>query len=1492
MKRHILSIAVFLPAFLFGFAFFQGALAMQNADYCQVPSYVVQNVQPNILILLDNSGSMWNYAYTDSSNDCAGGADKPCIGFDPTQTYYGYFDPNAWYQYSSNEFNVANTTTPTIGSSITNPDSANDWNGNFLNWLTMRRMDIVKQALTGGLCAGGESGACANDPNKSGNVRLEGIQPDYFGRGDWKQVANYQDYIPTTINGQSLNGQIEFQTCDPTVHNDCDSSGNNDAGGTFSVYNNSACNSSFIYNSSSYKYCPKSGAIGGSFNVTVSVIPPVHGVLQDEVAGRARVGLATYGSYCSQPGADGYSGCTGTGDGANIIVPVSGQSLQSLTEKIRGAIPSANTPLAEALFESAGYFGQVPRVSPNFGANQFPGGPGPSNYSGGNSSYYPSSSKNYDPYNYGTAGQPNFPTCSKNFILLITDGEPCEDGSLPSQLLNTSPGATPAGGYANGKSPFACTNTGSLSDGSLSGSCPARCSDGSDPVTDPGGVCPANTVLYPAEPSFQSCPAGNAAAGLESVALWMHDGTLSPNGIANAADDIRPDLTNTYKGPPRSITLYTVFAFGHGSTLLKYASINGGYDDKNGDYKPDGGADANDISEWSSSGTGQPDTYFEASQGGDLENQLALAFSSMLKRASSGTAASVLASGEGSGANLVQAVFYPRRAFGSDVIDWSGAMHDLWYYVDPYFTHSDILEDTNQDDSLTLTKDDIASFYFNQDKGRTMADKFLSNPDGSAGGETADSPVYFENLLNLWEAGQQLWSAVPSSRKIYTTTDGKTLISFSTANDTSLKPYLNAPIINGIDQTDSVIKWTEGDDGITNGSGSTSYNNDPDNDGIDDYRTRTVSIIVNGAETSNVWKLGDILNSTPRIVSWMPLDKYDSPKIYNDLSYHAFITNATGYLSRGTVYAGGNDGMLHAFNLGLLKVINDPTQPNLKAQLTGTNLGVERWAFIPKNVLPYLQYISGISTNQVGVGPGYCHIYGVDLTPYVFDASVGGCGNGSDYWDCAKSADGSTWRTILIGGMRLGGASAPPSANCCSSTNTSNCNNCVTIPDATNNNGYSEYFALDVTDENNPKLLWEFSNPNLGFTTSGPAVVRISAKGDATGNSKNGRWFVVFGSGPTGPMDTNDSQFMGYSDQHLQYFVLDLASGTLLKTIDTGVTNAFSGDLFNVTNDSNMDYQDEALYGGYVRDDGSKTWAQGGVGRILTLDTTTGLEAVDGSGNPDPTKWSYQRLIDGIGPVTAGIARLQNNITNKLWLYFGTGRDYYSYYTSSPVVDALCNQNYLVGMTDPCYASSTSLFDLKCITTNTTDDGNSYPLPFSGTSKLASVDLTSTAGATISTSQYGWYITLDTAPPGGSCPGNFTYPEYEGDPAKNNITNITDTYGAERVLTDPETATNGTVYFTTMKPYDEQCGIGGKSFLWAVYYSNAASLAGTMAGQGTALLQVSTGSIQKINLQTSLNYNGGRSTTAYEGLPPTAAGLALFTSPPPMMQMLHIREEK
>jgi type IV pilus assembly protein PilY1 len=277
--------------------------------------------------------------------------------------------------------------------------------------------------------------------------------------------------------------------------------------------------------------------------------------------------------------------------------------------------------------------------------------------------------------------------------------------------------------------------------------------------------------------------------------------------------------------------------------------------------------------------------------------------------------------------------------------------------------------------------------------------------------------------------------------------------------------------------------------------------------------------------------------------------------------------------------------MLHAFKLGKLEFPGDSgwSSPGTwdKARLrnidlTTGDLGSERWGFIPKNALPYLR---ALTDNN------YCHLYYVDLAPQVFDASI----YGAD--DSVRTA--SSWRTVLIGGMRLGGGCASAASSRADAVN---------IPMNNAGVGYSSYFAIDVTNPEEPSVLWEFTNPALGFSTTGPAVVRMNAN-NAAGNpdrTLNGKWYVVFASGPTGPI--SDRQFLGRSDQALKLFVVDLKTGSLLSTINqfngTTIPNAFAGSIINSTADFNLDYQDDAVYIGYVKkneDDG--TWNRGrGVG--------------------------------------------------------------------------------------------------------------------------------------------------------------------------------------------------------------------------------------------------------------------------------------------------------
>ena len=800
---------------------------------------------------------------------------------------------------------------------------------------------------------------------------------------------------------------------------------------------------------------------------------------------------------------------------------------------------------------------------------------------------------------------------------------------------------------------------------------------------------------------------------------------------------------------------------------------------------------------WDPKKTGLPYNFFEADDGAQLEVSITNALADMVSRVSSGTAASVLASSEGSGANILQAIFYPKRSFGTTEIAWTGEMQNLWYYIDPFLQGSSIREDTDENKKLDLDSDRVIEFFFDSDDNQVKANRLTT-----AG--TLIDTIKLEEIKNLWEAGHSLWSRT-DARTIHTTLDGDTFTDFSltTAGASStFRSYIQA---SGADETARIADAQK----VVN------YIHGVDQTG---YRNRTIAI---GA-ASHVWKLGDIIDSTPRAQTSSALNSYhlQPPNGYQDGSYARFV-NSTGYRSRGMAYVGANDGMLHAFRIGTLLQQWTGQGSSETAYLSGADLGKEEWAYIPKNALPYLKYLAD---------PNYCHLYYVDAPNFLVDASVGAKGDG-DISGSDKPLDGSTWRTVLIGGSGLGGACRTT----CSTTE------CVQTP--VSGVGLSSYFAIDVTDPVNPVLLWEYSHEALGFATSGPAIVRIGP------SSKNGKWFVVFGSGPTGPIDTTYHEFLGKSDQTLKLFVLDLKTG-LPYTFsgnpykETGISNAFAGSLYNGAFDADRGaplsgghYQDDAVYVGYTKKCtglGSPsvpcvtgTWTDGGVLRVLTQENT------------NPASWSVSSVIDGIGPVTTAVTKLQNRSANTLWLYFGTGRFFYK---RGSELDDQSGQRRLYGVKEPCYGAANSM-TITCTSAAGTLTDQSSDSP----------------AATLASTSSGWFVNLDVS---GSV--------------------------AERVITDPLAVFSGVVFFTTFAPSADACTMGGNTYLWALNYNSGG--AATLPG-GKALLQVSTGEIKQVRLSEVYTQRGNRRSLGLTGVPPKGQGLSVLVGPRPTKKVLQVQEK-
>ena len=795
--------------------------------------------------------------------------------------------------------------------------------------------------------------------------------------------------------------------------------------------------------------------------------------------------------------------------------------------------------------------------------------------------------------------------------------------------------------------------------------------------------------------------------------------------------------------------------------------------------------------------------------------------------ANSATDSSILATGDGNGALFLQEQFHRSKSFdgGGTWVSWIGEMQGLWYFIDPFIASSGgasaIREDTGGLKELDLKRDRVVSYLFDQGTRQPLAQLLLdANGDGNA---DPSQPTGYPLLVSpdavesLWRAGRQLWQRDASDRTIYTHTDGRTLIGFT--RNQSVPSYL--------DPSRTSVQRLLQAGGEAEAQGIISFVQGSDGDGTRDRKVK----VEGGA--AREWKLGDIVSSTPVLQSAVSLGSYQlgSPRGYGDTSYRDFI-DAKAYRERGTVYVGANDGMLHAFNLGRLRQKPEGTEnwpPQKKAVLEGKGVGEENWAFVPKNVLPYLRYLSE---------PLYPHLYYVDGGSTIADVSIGdpdGCSQ-NNYWNCPK--DKNSWRTVLIGSMGLGGASRPAGADCAEGM----LGACVKSPLA--DAGLSSYFALDVTGQTAdgsapPRLLWEFSHPEMGYSTSGAAIIKINAQAgtppkDDTGS--NGRWFALFASGPTGPLDPVTCRFLGRSGQNLQLFVVDLNSSAEQGkswVIDTGITNAFGGNISRAGIDTDKwnpsskgYYEDDALYIGYSRQTGDGSWT-GGVLRLLTFES------------PDPRQWKVSRLIDGVGPVTGAVTKLQDRQKKALWLYFGTGRYFHT-------ADDPSAPRAVFGVKEPCYGSDNAL----------KDDGKCTAAPLT----LSDLDdmTKDPEDGLVPVVEKGWWIGLDG--PGASL-------------------------GSERFTASPAPLTSGAVFFTTFKPSLDACR-QGESYLWGVAYDTGGNVAASL--QGKALIPLSNGSSSDFPLS-GLTERGKRRS---QGMPGKPGGVKLITNSglKPLKKIIHIQE--
>ena len=1397
----ITTIALALISVMIGTG--KAAAVVSNADYTATPPFVSNTTTPNIILVMDNSGSMSGLA-CDLSNpadgDCRDTGDR---AFDSTATFSGYFESLRCYTYDAgadSRFEPA-TTKALLSTACPNTE----WDGNFLNWATFRRFDAVKKAMIGGDCfvSRAADGTCPTNGSpalktvraQATGVNTELVDVDYAGGTG---ATTYVGRIPLADRSSSP-ASIWIGVDAAYFCVDNDSTFNNNCGDGYSVR----------------KYELKVGHAS----------EPV-GVIQ-QIGNKARFGLFEFKSS-----SQGARMLVGVGsrqsiDWSDNDVETFNTNTAAMVDAVQESFPSTWTPLAESLYESVRYVAQINSANTpgsyvypiafsggvSNGVNYQTAGVGSVGGSeitalgGGENcpSGYIANACGRDPYFYGKNHTPAWAStsqvvnCCRTFVIIFTDGEPTEDQGIPAAIQD----------YAHVHHGVHCTG-----------------SDAAAPPRPINGTCndnaatPFNELLGEHKTDYPS----NGSHYLDEVAYWAHTNDLRPcNGTADGTIAVL-NVTGHCLPGSQNVTVYSFFAFGNivGRGILAQAARLGGFEDANGDGIPQTGEwDKENNYTGAAVPDGIPDAYFESSNVDDLQDKMLATIASILRRSSSGSSVSVLATASTGEGALYQSYFYPTTLEPSTLNDvkWIGYTQSL--FID---TFGNLREDTDGNKKLDYKNDRIVKTRFDTAANLVKVDKFEDlNGDGLPDDRNSDGIVKYpedcnpcdrllSDILPIWEAGKQLALKDASTRTILTWVDSDhdgvvdtgEQIPFTTANSSALYPYLRAA---NTTEADKIINFIRGCDVTTCADQTTTR----------DRRLQVPS----ASGTLKVWKLGDIIHSTPTVVA-APKDRYDVK--YGDTTYGSYLLQY--HNRRQVAYVGGNDGMLHAFNAGYYHTGDDPTTGTSPSPViehgfftrtptdnsAGPQLGDELWGFIPYQLLPQLEFLTRSD---------YQHTYYVDLPLTVADVRI----------FTADADHPNGWGTILIGGFRLGGSCGACVAGSGAPPMTVNIS-------GTNYNFYSAYFALDVTNpEVQPKLLWSFSDAGLGLSTSVPAIVRVNPTADARASNINAKWYMVAGSGMTG--------YAGTASQSSKIFVVDLATGpgsnnALVANLPVGSLNSFLGDM--VAFDKNLDFRHDAIYFGRSIDDGTPPWR----GKIYRL--TTAQTAPFG-GATSPTAWGIAsggnrvptEMLDGfplgaspakeMGPVATAPGLAIDDAAN-VWVFAGSGR-YYStsdktdvatqYFVGlkDSVLNTNCNQT--VGATNCMENDLVDMSGAKVCVVGIGDCGQS-----SGTNQVTGVASgVNTFSQLISHIQNkdGWFISLlePANPPGQPTP-----------------------YGIGERVVNPPTVFGGIVFFPTFTPTNDVCASSGTSKLFALFYKTGSAYQESIIGTSAS------GANQNVNTSTSI----------------------------------------
>lgn len=630
--------------------------------------------------------------------------------------------------------------------------------------------------------------------------------------------------------------------------------------------------------------------------------------------------------------------------------------------------------------------------------------------------------------------------------------------------------------------------------------------------------------------------------------------------------------------------------------------------------------------EWDSDGDCEPNTYALANAPHRLIKALKDAFVAPVDGLSSGSSAGLInntADGQGI---VVQGLYNPNTVIGNQSVKWTGILQAL--FIDRYdnfredtdgdgkVTNADYILEYHVDEVLqrayvvrykpasgTVTDPFTGESRSNVTIKGQMVDRSGANPvnapvfpyDHDSNTSTPEvtgfheDPAFDDYLVGVDEI-KGVWNARDGLAELDNVVDQR---DYASPADATGGRYIFTSIADTENQdTAAIITEFKHQIPFTAAQFPASSSADPDNpsaldnnfrhlglnslngdqapnlvnfirgeEGLGGYRSRLIDYDNDGDE--EVWRLGDIISSAPLVLGAPDKETRFDLK-YGDTSYEAFYQK---YRERRQVaYVGANDGMIHAFNAGFFRQGSQSFQKQRGSFGAAHELGAELWSYVPRNLLPHLQWLTD---------PDYKHVPYVEGVPQVFDVNifpqVKSYTNNGDYIQ--------GWGSILVVGTGFGGSDI-----------TYDPDGDLDADRSDDHTTRSSFSILDVTNpETPPVLIAEITHPDMGFTIARPTVIKARLSDGGVYTAGRDKWYLVFGSGPKADNATDRIEALKYGvtnsdEQSGKIFFYDLQDKKFARILNIPNTyNGFTGGLTAV--DWDNDYIDDAIYFGNTRGD-------------------------------------------------------------------------------------------------------------------------------------------------------------------------------------------------------------------------------------------------------------------------------------------------------------------